>query len=673
MKPAARSDARELALLAALLVFVAGLCLRPMDESDLFFRLRVGQEILAHHALPGRNLFSFTAPDHPDLDLAWGFEVAAALLYRWGGFPAVVVGKTVVLLVVFAGAFAVCRRRGAGPLVTTVVLAGAALVMRDRLVERPHVVSFLGEVLVLAALARVDRAWTWRSSSRSWLAFAAVLVVWANAHAGLFVAALMFGLAGVGHVFDRARAEARRAFALAALAVAAACCTPAGPAGIARYLWLHVTIPRIHTVDEFRHATWRSDALALGWLVLVGAVVGAALVVVRRRSSAASLSPAGASVARWSELLPVAGVAALGMVSVRFIADAALVSAPLVAVAAVSLSALLRQPMGAGSTDRTGLNRVRAAASGTVIAVLLTAVVGPRLAEARAHRPAVDVSVDITALPLAAIRFAGDNGLRDRMYNDFEIGSYLLFEGYPRHRVFVDPRLPAYPEQFHRELGRFDHDRTSWEALMLRHGVDSALLAYAGVNRRVAWWDPHNWALVYRAGDARVFARRRPERRAFIAAHEIPVTFEFAIDSGATPRPLFERPPESPVTDCEWQRRVGDVIFELDGGRVGRARSHYDRALAVPGCLAPGDEAALTAWLGALDLGARDWSGALLRLDRALVLAPEDDQTRANRATALERLGRRQAAAEDWARVAASAAGTKVGNAAAARVQALSR
>jgi len=34
-----RTAAGELALLAALLVFVAGLCLQPITESDLFFRL----------------------------------------------------------------------------------------------------------------------------------------------------------------------------------------------------------------------------------------------------------------------------------------------------------------------------------------------------------------------------------------------------------------------------------------------------------------------------------------------------------------------------------------------------------------------------------------------------------------------------------------------------------
>ena len=133
------------------------------------------------------------------------------------------------------------------------------------------------------------------------------------------------------------------------------------------------------------------------------------------------------------------------------------------------------------------------------------------------------IGLDTRELPLAAIAFVDANGLRDRMYNDFEIGSYLLFEpagGYPRHRVFVDPRLPAYPAEFHRLLGVFqclhrllgrsDLTRAEWSAAMDGFGVQTALLAYAGINPRVSWWDPERYALVFREADARVFVRRLP-------------------------------------------------------------------------------------------------------------------------------------------------------------------
>ena len=651
-------DWREAVLLGALLVFVAGLCLQPLSESDLFFRLKVGQEILARGSLLGRNLFSFTAPDHPDLDLAWIFEVGVALLYRVGGFPAVVIGKTIGIGAVFAGAFAICRRRGAGPVAAVLALSGAALVMVSRLVERPHVVSFAGEVVVLAAIARLDRAWT----GRGIIAFALAMVVWANAHAGVFAGAMMLMLASAG-ALTTDRAMARRGLVLGAVVVGAACVTPVGPLGMVRYLMLHVTLPRLHTIDEFRSATWRSDAPFFIWLLVVAAVVVVVEIAGRRRSAEGGTGAALSFSAVLPGLLPGLGMTVLAIATVRFSADAALVTAPLLATRLPALFRLALHPGGARALERV--------APLVTVVVLLVATASPRLADARAGRPVLDLGIDASQLPLDALRFVEQNHLRERMYNDFEIGSYLVFEGYPRYRVFVDPRLPAYPLEMHRLLGSFDLDRSTWGAAMTRYGVESALLGYAGVNRRVAWWDPADWALVFRASDSRVFVRRRERWRELIAAHEIPATFDFTVEEGTTTHPIDIKPVLSPLSDCEWQRRLGDLVFELDGAVVSRARPHYERALEVPGCLAPNDEVKLAAWLGAVDLHDRAFDRAAKVLGRALDLSPGETRTRVNRATALEGAGRRVEAAADWARVSVEARGTPLGAAAAARVRRL--
>jgi hypothetical protein len=610
-------------LLAALLAAVAGLALAPLTESDVFFRLRAGQEILARHALPGRNLFSFTAPDHPDVDTAWLFEVGAALLFRAGGFPALVVGKAAVLVATFAGAFALCRRRGAGPVAAAVALAAAAIVARERFVERPHLFSLAGEVALLWLVEALDVAADDRVRRRLVAAGLAVVVLWANLHAGVFLAPVILALAG--------RPRLAAAAALATLA------TPVG-VGLVTYLRLHLAIPALHPVDEFRAATWVSDAPLFVYLAAV--VVAGALARPR--------------VAR--ALLPAAALGVLALRSVRFGADFALVAAPVLAVGLERLVAKLRGPLPAVA--------VAAALAGWTLA--------PRVADARRGRPALDLGLDTSIVPLDAIRFATDHGLRGRMYNDFEIGSYLAFER-PHRPVFVDPRLPAYPLDLHALLGRADLSRAEWDAAMERYGVDAALLAYAGLNRRVAWWDPARWALVYRERDARVFVRRGPRHDALVAEREIPATFSFTAAEGATTLPLAERPAASPVPDCEWQRRLGDLLFELDGAPSPRMRAAYDRALAAtPGCLAAAREARLAAWLGALELGARRFDAAERLLARALERGDADLTTRANRALAAEGAGRRDDARAAWTDVAARAGGTPLADVAAKRLAALS-
>jgi hypothetical protein len=615
--------------LAGLLVFVAGLCLGPVQETDLFFRLASGEQFLRSGALVHRNLFSFTYPEAPYLDSAWLFDTAAALLFRVGGFPAVVIGKTLVVVLIAAVAYRICRRQGASAFASSLVLALAFLCMRERLVERPHIFSLLGEVVVLGFLPSIEKG-----ERRTWLLLPLV-ALWANLHAGAFLAAVLLLMAGAGACLDRGQARVcLRFFAFTILSLLALFATPVGT-GIVRYLTFHLGIFDLHPVDEFRSLTWRSDApfilFALGTLPL--------LLLARRQT--------------WLQRLPAYGLVVLGVWHVRFSADAILV---LTVVAAPSFASLVRRFEGARA-------RLLEAA---VLAVLVVAALLPRFAEAARGGRFLAVGLDESTLPLDAISFVEKHGLRARMYNDFETGAYLLWQGYPRYRVFVDPRLPAYPAPFHRLLGRMDISREEWSQAMDELGVESALLDYAGINRRVAFWDAERWALVFRAKDSRVFVRRLPKWKVLIAAFEIPASFEFTIENGATTRPLLAPPALSPVPACEWQVRLGDLYFDLDNGKSDRAVAAYRAALTAPlGCLEREHELSASAWVGSLDVSAGRFEQGLPLLDRALAVAPEDTAVLTSRALALSGLGRASEAHEVWTRVATLAAGTDLGRRAA--------
>lgn len=637
--------------LLGLLLFVAGLCLVPLQETDIFFRLANGQQILTTGSVPARNLFSFTFPEHPYLDSAWLFDMGAVWMYRLGGFPGVVLAKTCLVLVIFAAAFFVLRRRGMGGTGAVLVLAAAAFCMRDRLVERPHVFSLLGEVGLVALLPALRegqrRAW--------WLI--PLVAVWANLHAGAFLGPLLIALVGVGllaqQILRRGEVSWREILAHAAAVVLCALAlmaTPVGP-GIFSYLGFHSDIFAIHPVDEFRSVSWQSDAslLVFAAAALVLLVVGA----LRRMPV-----PAG-------DFLPVLGLGILAGRTVRFGADFVLVGTLLLGPLGVRLAA--------GWSDRL-LPTLRAQVERATAALLIVLALVPRVSDWEKHHSFFSIDLDRSSLPLAALDFVEKNGLRDRMYNDFETGSFLIWQGFPRHRVFVDPRLPAYPRSFHQLLGRTDVSRQEWTRQMDGLGVTSALIDYAGINRRVAWWAPEDWALVFRAHDTRVFVRRDSAHRDLIARAEIPATFGFSVEEGAATIPLATPPLASPVPACEWQLRLGDLLFDLDQGHSTRALAAYRQALAAPsGCLSSEREASASAWLGAVEQAAGRATEALALFDRSLALSSRDTTVLTNRALVLETLGRTSEAAQAWSRVAQAAAGTPLGERAQERSRALSR
>ena len=111
---------------AALLLFVAGRCLVPMDETDLFFNLRLGEIVLHDHTVPRTNLLSFTHPDTRDVNLAWLFQIVLALAHRAGGIPGTLLLKTAFVLATIAVLFRVALRRGAHPAAAALALALSA-------------------------------------------------------------------------------------------------------------------------------------------------------------------------------------------------------------------------------------------------------------------------------------------------------------------------------------------------------------------------------------------------------------------------------------------------------------------------------------------------------------------------------------------------------------------
>jgi tetratricopeptide (TPR) repeat protein len=613
--------------LVGLLVFVAGLCLYPVQETDLFFRMAAGEQFLRTGHILHRNLFSFTFPDTPYLDPAWLFDVLVAGLYRLGGAPAIVLVKTFIVVALAVGCYRLCRARGASPFASALVLTMAFACMRDRLVERPHVFSLLGEAALFALLPAINTG-----HRRSWLVVPLV-VLWANLHAGSFLATLVLVLAGLGAGLDREPPRTWARYALfSVLTALALLATPVG-IGVLDYLSFHVGVFDIHPVDEFRNVTWRSDAP----FIVFATVCLVAMAMPPRRP--------------WKEMLPALGVLILAVWHVRFAADATLM---LALVAGPAVSAHLGR-----------IDRIRFAAPVLGLA-LLAVTLWPRLSSAARGESAVAIGIDEAALPLPALRFVERHGLRERMYNDFETGAYLLWQGYPRFRVFTDPRLPAYPAEFHQLTGRMHPSRSEWTQAMDRFGVESALLDYAGINRRMAFWDPADWALVYRARDSRVFVRRLPRWHDLIQALEIPATFDFTIEDGVRTVPLAEPPARSPVPACEWKVRLGDLYFDLDGGKSDRAVAAYRQALAAPtGCLSQEHELAATAWVGGVEIAAGRFSEALPLLDRALTLTPSDTAVLANRAIALAALGRASEARTVWSRIAELAAGTELGKRAA--------
>src|SRR3989344_4092584 len=117
----------------------------------------------------------------------------------------------------------------------------------------------------------------------------------------------------------------------------------------------------------------------------------------------------------------------------------------------------------------------------------------------------------------ASAKFFKENSLKGPIFNNYDIGGYLIFELYPQGKVFVDNRPEVYPKDFLQdELVKSQEDSSKWEALDKKYNFNTIFFyrldltpwAQSFLISRVK--DP-NWAPVYVDQGTIIFIKRTEE------------------------------------------------------------------------------------------------------------------------------------------------------------------
>ncbi|HXO30292.1 MAG TPA: hypothetical protein VOA80_23290 [Thermoanaerobaculia bacterium] len=529
---------------AALLALALAWSLHPLVHDDLFWHLRTGEWIAAHHRVPLVDLFSYTRLGARWITHEWGFSLASWLIYRAGGMDGLVVTTALLAVAIFA---AIAWRAvdlagaaappgpgpGAGATVRCLLLA--ALLALGLWAASPEIflrAALAGELmlaLVLAALGRYRR-----TGRRRWLAaIAALFWPWANLHSGVVFGLFLLALYALepfvgavppaspassgssaspaspasprGGLGVRLAAAAPLLWTLAA-ASALTLLNPNGLDGPLYPLWLARILYASGIPWELGHfsatAPTGGAADAALWLLLVLLLL--ALLPLRQ---ARRLSPA--------EAASIAAFFVLTLISHRFVFDLVVVALPTLykllvlppAPAAVPDPADPAAPSRAASSGLHGLAG-RPALAAAVVALFLLPVGAAAIAAVAAgwaRRPPAAGGLIAEPFPQAAVRFVAGQGLAapgDRLFNHQNWGGFI---GWRLHvPVFWDGRNDVFAELV-RAVATQPFGLTA-----SRYRLDWLLIAehdYPGIQPEVA---AGRWGLVYWDDFCAVYLRRGP-------------------------------------------------------------------------------------------------------------------------------------------------------------------
>ena len=503
--------------------FLVGTLLQA-DQTDYWWTVKLGQELLTTGQLPATDPLSFTFSRLPYVEQQWLAQVVLASAHALGGLEAALLLRALILAASLGLLYHLCRARGAPAgaacaacgLATLSVVGGAAI--RPQLLAIPLFVVFLAGTTIW-----LRHAWTL-------VLLPLAMVVWANVHGSFPLGLALVGaaLAGTAITLIQRRGDTRADAlgpppssdaqsiegvpALARLVVLLALCglaTLITPYGLGIVPWLvdYLTFNTGSTGLSTLSTEWlpTSIATAHGVLFFLSVLV---LVAVLIRVG----PPSPADCLR----LLVFGVLALQ--AVRSTLWWALVMAPVLAWglgqlqqgrerrAADPTAAPVQGHTRPVAGSRNGLPALNAA---LIASFLLAAGLSlPWLRPLGWLYPPERWPVQDTRLPVGAADLASTLPAT-RLYNTMDWGGYLAWRLAPRQRIFVDGRFQLYQPDLYRDYFAIAQAGSAWADKLRAYGVEALLVSRQAQREllRAAEADG-SWQAVYCDAAAAVYLPR---------------------------------------------------------------------------------------------------------------------------------------------------------------------
>lgn len=403
--------------------------IRTISESDIWFHMAIGKEILRSGVLPTVDDFSLLSFGRPYHDSQWLFQVITAAGYSFAGFWWLQAIQVVLWCLILRFVYSSCRAWSSVEWSWLFVLI-TALACEGRFTIRPELVTYLAAAFFYYMLQQG------RYSSRADIIMIAIVqVVWSNCH-GIYV----IGLFLVGSYFIEAliygwqskQYKDVRNLGILMCAVLVGCLvTPFGlnglkfawllmiqssPAGSKVYKLIYEMSNPLGVASRATTAFWFYFLLLVGWCITLLAML-------------------------WSRKgeLPLArtmiavGMLAVSLTGIRNMPLFAIVATPLIAEYLFLV-------------QKSFYRKFCAVATGVVLAVAMI-VWSPKpafdhLVNWVPYRFGIGISSDY--VPMALPQFLDKLNFIGPVYNSQSLGGFYEYFGYPRRIPFFDCRTEVY-------------------------------------------------------------------------------------------------------------------------------------------------------------------------------------------------------------------------------------
>jgi len=479
---------------------------RHIKNGELIVQAILNKKSLSTDTSLFTNYYSYTHPGFKVNNHHWLTGVIHYYINSLGGFKALSIFN--ISCVVLANIlFFICARLFASTALSLSLVVMSLPLTCWRNEVRPEQMSYVLLGLLILILILTSRVKMKPALSAVLIFF--IMLIWVNLHIFFGMGLFIIGCFYLAHIRDDSGIKFFNPFLILGLAgLAGALINPFGISGLLQPLTIFQNFGYELAENQsvfFMHKRFPFGVIYYYYDLL--ALIGLACILVFARKNLTPLKLA----------LLVASIVfmILGFKTTRSIPNYAFVSIPLLA--------LLLNP---GSTPKAN-HQVKLTVFSFVFLVFLFGFYY------NFYKKQIDLGVfkgtDNSA------RFFLTNNIQGPIFNNYDIGGYLIYYLFPRHKVFVDNRPEAYPREFFDDIYEpMQESENKWREIDKKYNFnviyfmrqDMTQHAQPFLIRRVR--DP-NWAVVYVDNSNIIILKRNKTNQALIERYGLPASMFKAI------------------------------------------------------------------------------------------------------------------------------------------------
>ncbi|MDO8657623.1 MAG: hypothetical protein Q7K55_02705, partial [Candidatus Levybacteria bacterium] len=379
-------------------------------DQDLGRHLRIGEIIWQTHNVPLTNLFSYTYPDFPFINSHWLFELLLYLGQQTIGLQAILVLKVIIFLLSVWLVLKIIPKNQYLLLPFGFIFLHT---LRERPELRPEVFSFLFTALTIYIL----------ETKKKFLYFLPFLqLIWVNTHIYFIVGLILQAIYLLSHIRS---GKLKLAGIIFVLSVSASLINPSGLKGLlnplmygSNYGYTIVENQTMFLLESinFRDPNFLFVKICFG-LILISFIIA----LIKKRFSIKNFGLAGFGMT-------------LALMNVR--------SFPYLAL--ISLPAVLAN-FGSAKWHKLLIWI-------TIPLILLESFYYLNGDYYKYINSDVSPGIEFKESGKEALDFVLVNNLPQPIFNNFDIGSYITYRGWPKYKIFVDGRPGEYPKEFFQQV-----------------------------------------------------------------------------------------------------------------------------------------------------------------------------------------------------------------------------